>query len=64
MMKVYKYCRGNDLETWQALERVLGFMADDNLRWHGGRHRRLRKVPFTTRALYLLHIGGADLAQL
>ena len=47
MMKVYKDCYGNDLETWQAFERVLGFTADGSFRWHGGRHRRLRKVPFS-----------------
>jgi len=47
MMKVYKDCCGNDLETWQAFERVPGFTADGSLRWHGGRHRRLRKVPFS-----------------
>ena len=47
MMKVYKGCCENDLETWQAFERVLGFTADGSLRWHRGRHRRLRKVPFS-----------------
>ena len=52
MMKVYKDCCGNNLETWQAFERVLGFMADGSLRWHGGRHRRLREVPFNLPSCY------------